>query len=199
MRCYLCPRRCQICASLPQDHIRGKEWWTSYQPTSYKLNSKLGTEAEFKSMVAACQAQGVGITVDTVINHTVNANVIGSLSVGGTKHDIKNLSFPDAGYTKEDFHSEEKNIEDYKDPKQVWNYRLGGLLDLDTSKPHVRQTIGKFYADLLAIGVAGFRIDAVQHMSPEDLLAIKQEAAKQSGRNCLPQCGTGRTRHQMAR
>ncbi|KXA21498.1 hypothetical protein HMPREF3208_00593, partial [Gardnerella vaginalis] len=32
--------------SPPEDHIKGTAWWTSYQPVSYNLNSKLGTEAE---------------------------------------------------------------------------------------------------------------------------------------------------------
>ena len=34
--------------SPPQESIQGTQWWTSYQPVSYKLDSKLGTEAEFK-------------------------------------------------------------------------------------------------------------------------------------------------------
>ncbi|MEI2659120.1 MAG: hypothetical protein V9G11_03205 [Bifidobacterium adolescentis] len=33
--------------SPPQESIQGTQWWTSYQPVSYKLDSKLGTEAEF--------------------------------------------------------------------------------------------------------------------------------------------------------
>ena len=37
--------------SPPQESIQGTQWWTSYQPVSYKLDSKLGTEAEFKNMV----------------------------------------------------------------------------------------------------------------------------------------------------
>lgn len=37
--------------SPPQESIQGTQWWTSYQPVSYKLDSKLGTEAEFKNMI----------------------------------------------------------------------------------------------------------------------------------------------------
>lgn len=29
--------------SPPQESIQGTQWWTSYQPVSYKLDSKLGT------------------------------------------------------------------------------------------------------------------------------------------------------------
>jgi len=40
--------------SPPQESIRGTQWRTSYQPVSYRLDSKLGTEAEFKAMVEQC-------------------------------------------------------------------------------------------------------------------------------------------------
>ena len=45
--------------SPPQESIQGTQWWTSYQPVSYKLDSKLGTEAEFASMIKQCSAAGV--------------------------------------------------------------------------------------------------------------------------------------------
>ena len=36
--------------SPPHESITGTQWWTSYQPVSYRLDSKLGTESEFKDM-----------------------------------------------------------------------------------------------------------------------------------------------------
>src|SRR5690348_8860598 len=33
-----------VLTSPPQEHIAGAQWWTSYQPVSYSLDSKLGTE-----------------------------------------------------------------------------------------------------------------------------------------------------------
>src|SRR5690554_6011762 len=52
--------------SPPQEHIQGGAWWTSYQPVSYRLESKLGTRAEFKAMVDTCNGAGVKIIADTV-------------------------------------------------------------------------------------------------------------------------------------
>ena len=49
--------------SPPQESIQGTQWWTSYQPVSYKLDSKLGTEAEFKNMIKQCNAVGVAIAL----------------------------------------------------------------------------------------------------------------------------------------
>ncbi|XQS73710.1 alpha-amylase family protein [Gardnerella sp. KA00255] len=167
--------------SPPQDHIKGNAWWTSYQPVSYKLDSKLGTEAEFKNMITTCKAKKVGIIVDAVINHMTGDGNKDTVGVGGSKYDAASQTFEDAGYAKDDFHQIEKNIGNYKDPEEVWNYRLVGLLDLDTSKPHVQQVLGGYFAKLLKMGVAGFRIDAAKHMEPKDVKAIKQAASDLSG------------------
>lgn len=40
-----------------------------YQPVSYTLTSRRGTEDEFASMVSTCADAGVGIIVDAVTNH----------------------------------------------------------------------------------------------------------------------------------
>lgn len=167
--------------SPPEDHIKGKAWWTSYQPVSYNLNSKLGTEAEFKNMITTCKAAKVGIIVDAVINHMTGADNKDTVGVGGSKYDAANQSYPDAGYTKDDFHQIDKDIYTYSDAQVVWNYRLVGLLDLDTSKPHVQQTLGNYFAKLLKMGVVGFRVDAVKHIAPNEMKAIKKAASDASG------------------
>ena len=46
-----------------------RPWWQRYQPVSYNLNSRSGTDAEFRDMVSRCNAAGVRIYVDAVINH----------------------------------------------------------------------------------------------------------------------------------
>lgn len=167
--------------SPPQDHIKGDQWWTSYQPVSYKLNSKLGTEDEFKKMITTCKASGVGIIADAVINHTTGFANKDTLGVGGSKYDAANQSFPDAGYTKDDFHKSTENISTYRKAEIVWTHRLVGLLDLDTSNPHVQKTLGEYFAYMLKLGVAGFRVDAAKHMSPQDVKGIKAAAAEAAG------------------
>ena len=34
-------------------------WWERYQPVSYSMNSRSGTEAEFRQMVSTCNDLGV--------------------------------------------------------------------------------------------------------------------------------------------
>ncbi len=47
--------------SPPQEHILVGDhpWWIRYQPVSYKLTSRGGTEAEFAQMIATCNSYGV--------------------------------------------------------------------------------------------------------------------------------------------
>ena len=78
--------------SPPQESIQGTQWWTSYQPVSYKLDSKEGTEAEFKNMVRQCKAAGVGVIADTVINHTTGVDKTQGTGTAGSPYDNKAIS-----------------------------------------------------------------------------------------------------------
>ena len=44
-------------------------WWFVYQPVSYKLQSRLGTRDELRSMIKTCRQNGVRVYADAVINH----------------------------------------------------------------------------------------------------------------------------------
>jgi len=158
--------------SPPQEHIIGSEWWTSYQPVSYKLDSKLGTDAEFRAMVTACDNAGVGVIVDAVINHMTGQKSPG-VGFAGTPYSEENYPGPEGQYGPADFHACKADISDYSDASQVQNCRLVSLQDLDTGKPSVQQEIADYLDKLADAGVAGFRIDAAKHISAADLLAIK--------------------------
>ncbi|GAP52569.1 alpha-amylase, partial [Streptomyces azureus] len=47
-----------IQVSPPAEHIQGPQWWTSYQPVSYKIAGRLGDRAAFQNMVNTCHAAG---------------------------------------------------------------------------------------------------------------------------------------------
>ena len=67
---YLGPKGyCGVQVSPPMEHIQGSQWWTRYQPVSYKLESRSGNRQQFIDMVERCKAAGVNIFVDAVINH----------------------------------------------------------------------------------------------------------------------------------
>ena len=51
------------------EHIQGGQWWTRYQPVSYKLESRSGNRDQFINMVQRCRNAGLMVVADMVINH----------------------------------------------------------------------------------------------------------------------------------
>ncbi|GAB3814446.1 hypothetical protein GCM10028820_10410 [Tessaracoccus terricola] len=154
--------------SPPQEHVLGGEWWTYYQPVSYELESRLGTEAEFKQMIDTCNEAGVGVIVDAVINH-MSGQSAGGTGWAGTE--FGHYDYPGL-YSDADFHSCRRDIANYQDRWEVQNCNLVNLSDLDTGSPYVQQTIADYLNRLVDLGAAGFRIDAVKHISAADMDGI---------------------------
>ncbi|WP_371496729.1 alpha-amylase family glycosyl hydrolase [Kitasatospora sp. NBC_00374] len=153
--------------SPPQEHIQGSQWWTSYQPVSYRIAGRLGDRAAFQSMVSTCHAAGVKVIADSVINHMSAGSGTGT---GGTVYSKYN--YP-GYYQDQDFHSCRSAISNYGDRSNVQNCELVNLSDLNTGSTYVQQTIANYLSDLLSIGVDGFRIDAAKHIAAADLSGIK--------------------------
>ena len=157
--------------SPPQEHIAGPEWWTRYQPVSYRIESRSGTRDEFADMVTRCRAAGVDVYADAVINHM--ADVGTGTGIAGSEYTEFNYPVP---YGYDDFHrcgrNENNSISNYQDKWEVQNCQLGGLADIDTGKPSVQAKIGAYLNDLLSLGVSGFRLDAIKHIAPEDVARI---------------------------
>ena len=160
--------------SPPQEHAEGPEWWTRYQPVSYQLVSRGGTREEFIDMVHRCDAVGVGIYVDAVINHMTG--VRSGVGVAGSPYG--EYEYPGL-YTYDDFNhcgrNDNDDIANFDDIWEVQHCELVNLADLRTDKPNVRATLAEFLNELVAIGVAGFRIDAAKHMPADDIVAILNE------------------------
>ena len=158
--------------SPPQEHIIGSQWWVHYQPVSYQIESKLGTRAEFASMVETCGRAGVSIIADAVVNHMAASDTVGWAGTKHGKYDYPGL------YTEADFHhcaSTTGGIEDWNDLTEVQECELLGLSDLDTSSAKVQGKIVDFLKDLRSLGVKGFRIDAAKHIAVDDLKKIVAE------------------------
>lgn len=155
--------------SPPQEHIQGDAWWTRYQPVSYQLQSRSGDASQFADMVSRCNASGVDVYVDAVINHTANGTGTGT---AGSGYSSDSLAYP--VYSSNDFHQEcSINGSDYSsDAWRVRNCRLVGLPDLDTGSNYVRNTLAGYLNQLTSLGVKGIRVDAAKHMSPDDIVAI---------------------------
>ncbi|MEU6540272.1 alpha-amylase family protein [Streptomyces sp. NPDC047000] len=160
--------------SPPAEHIQGSQWWTSYQPVSYKIAGRLGDRAAFQSMVNTCHAAGVKVVADSVINHMSAGSGTGTGGSSYTKYDYPGL------YSSYDFDDCTSKISNYADRWNVQHCELEGLADLDTGEEYVRKTIAGYLNDLLSLGVDGFRIDAAKHIPAEDLADIKSRLTKPS-------------------
>lgn len=154
--------------SPPNEHISGDAWWTRYQPVTYELISRSGDEAAFKDMVKRCNAAGVGIYADGVINHIAagSGTSVAGKSYGGRATPI---------YSQDDMHhndgdeSHNCQITDYADKHNVQYCDLSGLPDLCTSCDNVQKTVAAYINNMADLGIAGFRIDAAKHMDADEL------------------------------
>lgn len=175
-----------VLTSPPQEHVDGatagiagadgSEWWWSYQPVSYAVESRLGTREQFAAMTAACADAGVDVYADAVVNHM--AGVESGAGWAGTA--FEHYRYPSAGgqelYGRADFHdcdrTPDDDIDAYREPFVIQHCELSNLADLATESEHVRATIVAYLGDLLSLGVTGFRIDAAKHIDPDDVAAI---------------------------
>lgn len=164
----------------PQDSLSKTDgpvhpWWEVYQPVRYQLTSRMGNEAQFKSMVATCRKAGVKVYVDAIINHMTGQ---GNLSYGGvsySKYEYQGL------YTSANFHhtpadcpTASGNIEDFNNYLQVTKCELVSLSDLRTETSYVRNRVAAYLNKLISYGVSGFRVDAAKHVPQADLAAIEK-------------------------
>ncbi|MFD9042617.1 alpha-amylase [Streptomyces bottropensis] len=182
--------------SPPAEHIQGSQWWTSYQPVSYRIAGRLGDATAFRNMVDTCHAAGVKVVVDTVVNHMSAGSGTGTGGSSYTKYDYPGL------YSSFDFDDCTATISDYTSRANVQNCELVTLADLDTGEDYVRSAVAGYMNSLLGYGVDGFRIDAAKHIPAADLANIrsrlnntsvywKQEAIHGSGEAVQPSEYTG--------
>lgn len=154
--------------SPPQEHIQGPQWWTRYQPVSYKLTSRSGDEAAFTSMVSRCKKAGVAVYADAVINHCAAG---GGVGVAGSNFGSR--SYP--MFSQEDFHhndgdpSRNCGVSNYADRHNVQSCDLVGLPDLCTGCEKVQNTVADYINHMASIGIGGFRVDAAKHQAASEL------------------------------
>ncbi|MDQ2624873.1 MAG: alpha-amylase family glycosyl hydrolase, partial [Actinomycetota bacterium] len=166
-----------VLTSPPQEHILGEAWWTSYQPVSYRIDSRLGSRDQFAAMTEACADAGVGIVADAVVNHMTGQDVPG-VGWAGSRYD--HFDYPGLWSDVEGhFHhcglTPNDDIASYSSAVQVRTCELVNLADLATESEPVRARLREYLADLASLGVAGVRIDAAKHMTSADVEAITAE------------------------
>ena len=153
-------------------------WWDVYQPVDYSIGGRLGTEAEFESMISACHAAGVKVYVDAVLNHMAAGDGGEDTSYDGQSFDSSTLAYP--AYTSADFHGYPADCPESSDSIVNWlsytevtQCRLDGLPDLATGTTAVRDAEAGYLNNLIALGVDGFRLDSATEVGETDIAAVE--------------------------
>jgi len=156
--------------------VSGHPWWEIYQPVDYDLTSRMGNEAQFRSMVTTCHNAGVKVYVDAVLNHMA-AQTGNGTSYGGVSY-TPGSSYP--AYSSADFHNypndcpvSSDQISDWNNYQQVTECELDSLPDLRTESTYVRSTEAAYLNKMIGYGVDGFRLDAAKHIGHTDLAALE--------------------------
>jgi len=112
----------------------------------YRVEPRFGTEADLRELAAGLDARGMGLYLDMVNNHVA----YDSPHLESHPHWFHGLG----------------DIEDWSSAEEVENHDVHGLPDLDQSNEEVRDWLvgaGLHWID--AVRPAGFRLDAVRHVS----------------------------------
>jgi alpha-amylase len=161
----------------------GHSWWDVYQPADYSIGGRLGTEAQFESMISACHAAGVEVYVDAVLNHMAAGTGGQDTSYDGQSFDSGTLTYPASpSYTSADFHSYPANCPEPSDSIVNWlsytevtQCRLDGLPDLATDTTAVRDAEAAYLNSMIEMGVDGFRLDSATEIGATDIAAIEMK------------------------
>ena len=139
----------------------------------YAIDERLGTLGDFAEMLRTAQDRGIRVIIDLVVNHTSHRHRWFESARKGRDapfHDYyvwaderpdepEQLVFP----------GEEKSNWAWCEESGQWYFHrfYAEQPDLDTANPAVRDEIAKIGAFWLALGVVGYRIDAVPFLLEE--------------------------------
>jgi alpha-amylase len=156
----------QTSVPLENKIIPGRPWYERYQPVSYKFDTRSGNEAAFLDMSRRCNAVGVRIYPDIIINHMAAGSGRGwegGTGTGGSRANPDTLDFPAVPYGPNDFNQPQCGIDPcYCDKVNIRNCNLVGLTDLALGNQYVRDRVVEYMNKLVDMGVAGFRVDTVK-------------------------------------
>ncbi len=139
----------------------------------YSVDEKLGNLGDFAEMLRTAHDRGLRVIVDLVVNHTSHRHKWFQAARKGRDapfHDyyVWQDEKPE-GAEQLVFPGEEKSNWAWDDQAQQWYFHrfYAEQPDLNTANPAVRDEIAKIAAFWLALGVTGFRIDAVPFLLEE--------------------------------
>ena len=144
-------------------NVSAEKWWLYYQPVDFKITTAegnaLGTKKDLESMIETAHEYGIKVIVDVVANHLANETG-NNLSEAIPENIRTNTAY---------WHDITTNISDWSDRKNMTQYCMDGLPDLNTANDEVQTMVLNFLKECIDAGVDGFRFDAAKSIeTPED-------------------------------
>jgi maltose alpha-D-glucosyltransferase/alpha-amylase len=140
----------------------------------YTVDPKLGTLGDFVEMLRTAQDRGIRVIIDLVVNHTSRDHPWFQSARKGRDaayHDyyVWQDNKPDNDPDDLVFPGEEHSNWEWDHEAQQWYFHrfYAEQPDLNTANPAVRDEIAKIAAFWLALGLAGYRLDAVPYLLEE--------------------------------
>ncbi|WP_288742249.1 alpha-amylase family protein [uncultured Rheinheimera sp.] len=169
----------------------GEQWWAGYQPQDLRLiDHPRGNKQQLQTLIQTMTSKGIQVYADVVLNHMANESaqrsdlnypglaVLSSYQANWTYANNQKLygDLTQNFLSGSDFHAP-GCISNYLDVWQVQYYRLcgggsdTGLPDLDNNNWVIAQQQAYLQA-LKNMGIKGFRVDAVKHMTNAHINAV---------------------------
>ena len=141
-----------------------------YDVTDYNaINSRYGTEEDFKNLLDEAHKRNIKVIMDFVINHTSNLHpwFIESAADKDSKYrDYYRWVSPDDSENMDINDTSPWNSKVWSKDGDSYYYSIfySGMPDLNYNNPDVRKEIESAAKKWLNLGVDGFRIDAAMHI-----------------------------------
>jgi glycosidase len=154
-----------------------------------KLDPHYGVLADYQDLSRQLHRRGMVLVQDIVLNHTADyfrydggwdpadparhfvREKDSTGDKGPTQAPFDENDATDGSQRKDAIYHWTPDVVDYRDPKQVTDYQMAGLDDLNSENPVVRRALRKSYDQWIErVGVDGFRIDTAFYV-PRDALA----------------------------
>ena len=155
----------------------------------YEIDPAYGTLEDMDQLLAECEARGIKVILDLVLNHTAN-NHEWFLTAAEYLRNLPEGTQPDAEecpYVDYYFFNQEGGSGYHAVPGSSWYYEgqfSPDMPDLNLGNGHVRQEIDAIMSFWLGRGVHGFRLDAAKEFytgqvsKNQEVLAWIQETAR---------------------
>lgn len=147
-------------------HDESHEWWMLYQPISFTIGNRLGSEKDLENLCIEASKNNVVVVSDAVINHLAGADD-GSLNT--YKDDDEDLVKDKTAW------KERRNINDWNNRWEVTHLCMG-LPGLNPDNDIVREKVIDMLNHEIDLGVSGFRFDAAKSIAlPTDDNSYKSD------------------------